>query len=284
MKKLDLLAITTIILMLIISIAGILSMDFSHKWEFINQYGHVVEMYGYGIYSNDTYFKAPINIGTDFTVLFVVIPMFVVSYIQYYKKRCALTEIKMVSVYGVITYYAASLCFGVTYNVLFLAYVTLFSIALFKTFWHVKDVKIEKGVGLGKGLTVFLYISGISLFVAWFPDIIPTLFSGGRTLSLIGVYTTEITYVLDMGIISPLIFICLYFLKKQNPMGTVMLDGVLSLCMVVGIMIISQSICQELSNVDIPLIALITKALIFVVLGGFAIYFRRKMHKELIGY
>ena len=78
MKKIktDSLAIITILLMCVTSLAGILSMDFTHKYEFINQYGHAVEMYGYGIYAHDTYFSAPISIGTDYCVLFVIVPMF----------------------------------------------------------------------------------------------------------------------------------------------------------------------------------------------------------------
>ncbi len=279
-KKVDVLVIVTVMLMLITSITGILSMNFNHKWEFENQYGHVVELYGYGIYSYDTYFKAPLNIGMDFTILLVVVPLLIFYYLQYYRKRCALTEMKMASVYGVITYYAASVCFGVTYNNLFLGYVVLFSIALFKTFWHIKDVRLQEGVSIGKGLTVFLCISGVSLFVAWFPDIVPTLFTGG-TLPLIGTYTTEITYVLDMGIISPLIFTCLYYMKKKAPIGTIILDIILCLCSVVGIMIIFQSICQKLSNAEMPLVVIITKALIFIILGAFSMYFRKKAHQEL---
>lgn len=80
--KKDYLAIITILLMCITSLAGIFSMDFTHKYEFINQYGHTVEMYGYGIYAHDTYFSAPISIGTDYNVLFVMAPMFLYIFWQ----------------------------------------------------------------------------------------------------------------------------------------------------------------------------------------------------------
>ena len=55
-------------------------------------------------------------------------------------------------------------------------------------------------------MKVFLVLSGFSLFVAWLPDSIQTLINDSP-LALIEVYTTEPTYVLDMGIISPLMFI-----------------------------------------------------------------------------
>ena len=45
-------------------------------------------------------------------------------------------------------------------------------------------------------------LTGIALIVAWLPDIVNSLFAG-RSLELIEVYTTSVTYVLDMGVIAP---------------------------------------------------------------------------------
>jgi hypothetical protein len=56
------------------------------------------------------------------------------------------------------------------------------------------------------GIKIFLFFCGLSLFVAWLPDIIASLINK-KSLGLIEIYTTQITYVLDMAIISPLIFI-----------------------------------------------------------------------------
>ncbi|PWJ96489.1 hypothetical protein C7380_10161 [Oceanotoga teriensis] len=78
--------------------------------------------------------------------------------------------------------------------------------------------KMQKWILPSNGLSIFLILSGVSLFVAWLPDIISSLING-KSLSLIEVYTTEITYVLDIGIISPLIFICLFYLKKNEGIG-----------------------------------------------------------------
>lgn len=57
--------------------------------------------------------------------------------------------------------------------------------------------KMQKWILPSNGLSIFLILSGISLFVAWLPDIISSLING-KSLSLIEVYTTEITYVLDI--------------------------------------------------------------------------------------
>lgn len=279
-KKKDFLAIITIVLAIVTSVAGLLSVNFTKAYDFVNQYGHTVEMYGYGIYANDTYFQASISIGTDICALFVGVPMFIFAYLNFSKRGDVISRLKLISIYAAVFYYAVSLAFGLTYNRLFLVYVALFSCSLFGMFRHICNIKWEKVVAVSKGLRIFLILSGVALIVAWLPDVIPSTINGG-TLSLIGVYTTNITYVLDMGIISPMCFVTLYLLKKGNPIGTLLLGIILKLCIIVGIMMFPQTICQIASGCNIPVPALVTKSLSFVVLGGFAYYFNRKMYKEM---
>lgn len=279
-RKKDILAVLTMICMCVTSICGILSMKFDYAHDFLNQYGHTVKIFGYGIYANDSNFKAPISIGTDFCILFVLIPMFLYTYLQYQKKADMISEIKLISVYAVAFYYAASIAFGVTYNRIFLIYVLLFTCSLFGMFSHIRSVNVGQKITVTKGLQAFLVISGIALIVAWLPDIISAMLKGG-TLLLIGVYTTEITYVLDMGVISPMCFVCLYLMKKNDSLGVVLLAVLLKACIIVGIMVVPQTICQMLSGVELPLPALLTKVLSFVALGGFALYFNHRMYQEL---
>lgn len=279
-KKKDFLAIVTMLCMCITTICGILSMNFEYAHDFVNQYGHTVKIFGYGIYANDSYFKAPISIGTDFCILFVLVPLFFYTYVQYRKKADTISEMKLISVYAVAFYYAASIAFGVTYNQIFLIYVLLFTCSLFGMFSHIRSVNVGQKITATKGLQAFLIISGIALIVAWLPDIISAMLKGG-TLPLIGVYTTEITYVLDMGVISPMCFVCLYLMKKNDSLGVVLLAVLLKACIIVGIMVVPQTICQMLSGVELPLPALLTKVLSFVALGGFALYFNHRMYQEL---
>lgn len=279
--KNDYLAVTAIILMCITSIVGIASLNFSHSYDIVNQYGHTVSIYGYGVYANDTYFKAPIYIGTDFSVLFVMVPMFIYILMKYRKTNDKISELKLISIYAAALYYAASISFGIAYNYLFLVYVGLFSVTLFGMFKHISHIQIQGTIKMTNGLRIFLILSGLALLLAWMPDIIPTLFDGS-TLSLIGIYTTEITYVLDMGIISPLCFICLYLIHKGNSIGTIILAFLLRICMIVGIMMLTQTICQISTGVEIPIPALLTKSASFLLLGGFAAYFQNKMYKELV--
>ena len=121
-------------------------------------------------------------------------------------------------------------------------------------------------------MKIFLKTAGIALFVAWLPDIITSIIRG-TSLELIEVYTTEITYVLDMGIISPLIFITCCLAKHEYFIGYVLLRMILRVCIAVGIMLPVQTIFQLAAGSSIPIPALVTKVFIFVLLAIFAVFF-----------
>jgi hypothetical protein len=56
---------------------------------------------------------------------------------------------------------------------------------------------------------------------------------------------------------------------------------ILKTCIIVGIMMIPQTILQVASGAEIEMPVLVTKSLSFVALGGFALFFNIKMYKEL---
>ncbi len=275
-----------IVLLLIITITGVLSFDTTKSFFITNQYGHQVELFGSGIYARDSYFRAPIFMGTDFTMLFLVIPLFLIGILYDYKKDKIKSKVFISSLIAVVLYYSASISFGVIYNAFHLLYIALFGLSLFTLVYLIRDIEyslttnnISKPINI-KGINIFLILSGISLFIAWLPDIIPTLITN-ETLSLIEVYTTEITYVIDMGIISPLMFICLFLLKKGKSLGTILLDNLLTLCIIMGVILPIQTIFQILAGIFIPLPVLIIKVGIFVLLASFALYFKIKLTKQL---
>lgn len=280
-KQRDYFAIIVIILAFITSFAGVCSIDFTKSYEAFNQYGDKILMYGFGIYKHDSYFKAPILIGSDFATLLFALPIFIYSYVSFRKTSDSLSRLQLISIYAWILYGAASICFGVTYNQLFLLYLLLFFASLFGMFAHLKNLHWDRAVNPTLSLRIFLIFSGFSTLIAWLPDILPSLMTDNH-LELIEVYTTEITYVLDMGIISPLCFTCLYLLENKDNLGTVILMILLKICILVGFLMIPQGIMQYLSGVDIPVVALITKSVIFMILGVFAYYFNEKVKREIV--
>ena len=280
--KSDYLICIIIITLAIITIAGIFSFNTNNSSLFTNQYGHQIKMFGSGIYANDSYFRAPIFIGSDWTMLILVLPLLVYGFVRNVKKRTIKSQLFLASVLAVVLYYATSISFGVTYNTFHLLYILLFSTSFFSLINTVRNISItqlresQRWDLPTRGIKIFLVLSGLALFVAWLPDIIPTIIAG-TTLPLIEVYTTEITYVMDMGIISPMIFICLYLLKKKDGLGDILLAIVLTLCGVMGVMLPVQTVFQIMAGIDSPLPVLVTKVGIFVVLAVFATYFNRKL-------
>lgn len=288
LKGTDLLGILTVLLLTVITITGLLSFDTTRSYFITNQFGSEVRLFGSGIYARDSFFRAPIFIGSDFTMLFLVAPAMALALFHEINKRTIKTRLFLTALSSVVFYYAMSIAFGVSYNQYQLFYIALFSCSLFlmvslmigidtsalhyNTSWNLPS----------KGVRTFLIFSGISLFIAWLPDIIPTLISG-TSLPLIEVYTTEITYVLDMGIISPLMFICLKLLRKKRGLGIVIFSILLTLCVIVGVMLPIQTAFQMMAGIEIPIPVLVTKVGIFVLLSAFAAYFEIKLFKSIRG-
>lgn len=266
----------------IITSVGLLSFRLGYDFMTVNQYGDTIKMFGYGIYTHDSYFKAPIFIGSDATMLFIVLPLLLFATLRDVKHSTNQSKIVLLSLVGVVLYYATSIAFGITYNVLILVYIALFSVALFTLIIIIRTLNfnaIRTSAQPIKGLKVFLIITGIALFGIWLIDIVPTWFNG-ESLVLIETYTTEITYILDMGLISPMIFIALHLLKKQDGLGDVIIAMTLTLCMIMGLMLPIQTIFQLMAGIIIPVPVLIIKVGVFMVLALFAAYFNQKVLKQ----
>lgn len=289
MKKItvmDAVGLLTIVLLLVITITGLLSYDTGHAHMAANQYGEEVKIFGSGIYAHDSYFKAPILIGSDAVMLFLAVPMLILALMREIRKRSIKSRLYLSAITAVVLYYAASMAFGATYNSFQLLYIALFSCSFFSLIVLISRLQpavlqdATRWMLPSKGIRIFLIVSGISLIVAWLPDIIPTILARS-TLPLIEVYTTEITYVLDMGILSPLMFICLSLLNKRNGLGIVLLSIILTLCTVIGVMLPIQTAFQLMAGIEIPVPVLVTKVGIFVLLAAAAGYYNFKLMNSI---
>lgn len=285
-KGLYIVTFLIIVLGIVTSAIGLLYTTAGKAFDFVNQYGDTVKMYGDGLYARDSYFMAPIFRGTDFTILCFAIPILIVAFMLDVKEKKLKNRLFLMSVISLFTYYSASISLGVTYNMLHLVYIALFSASLFGLIIAIASIDKKQVVeNMGdalpyKAIYIFLALTGIALIVAWLPDIINSLVIG-RSLELIEVYTTEITYVLDMGVIAPTAFICLFQLKKRSAMGYVLLELILTVCSIIGIMLPIQTAFQVMAGISLPIAAIITKVAIFILLALFALYFNIKFFKNM---
>lgn len=277
-KVLHSLACIIIILGITVTALGVFYTTGGQAFKVTNQYGDIVKMYGDGIYVHDSYFRAPIFRGSDCTILFVAIPLLVAALLLDIKRASLKKRLYLTSVISVFTYYSTSLAFGVTYNSLHLLYIAFFSASFFALVVAMAGInyeEVENSITKDlpyRGIYIFLALAAAALFIAWLPDIIGALVAH-RSLAMIEVYTTEITYVLDMGIISPTTLICLYLLQNRKGMGYVLLFMLLTICMIIGIMLPLQTLFQLSAGIHLPLPSLLTKTVSFVVLAIVALYF-----------
>jgi len=285
MKKVfHILSIFVIVLAIVTSGLGIFYKTAGQSFDFVNQYGDTIKIYGNGIYKDDSYFMAQIFKGTDCMVLFLAIPLLVIALIMDIKNNTLKTKLFLTANIVFFLYYSLSCSIGIKYNVLHLIYTAFFSCSLFASvigYGLLKNYSIKPSVKMNTiGLKIFLVFCGLSLFVAWLPDIIISLVND-KSLAQIEIYTTQVTYVLDMAIVSPVIFICLYNLSKGNNVGYILLGIILNILVLVGVMVISQTIIPIMAGVKMPIGALITKVGIFVVLAIIGVFYEYKLFKRI---
>jgi hypothetical protein len=92
-KALHFLSVFIVVFALIASGFGLFYKTGGTSFDFINQYGDTIKIYGDGLYKNDSYFMAPIFKGTDFTVLVLAIPLLIVALILDIKNNTLKTKL-----------------------------------------------------------------------------------------------------------------------------------------------------------------------------------------------
>jgi hypothetical protein len=140
MKKTIIVLSTVIILCAITTTSvGLFFESDESSYYLENVYGDTIEISGEGLYATESVFKAPINKGTDAVILFIVIPLFILTLVFYNRDKLKVRLLHL----GLLTcllYYSASIAFGVSYNILFLVYILLFSASLFTFIIGIIDI------------------------------------------------------------------------------------------------------------------------------------------------
>lgn len=252
----------------------------------INQYGETVELFGKGIYAADSFFRAPIFRGTDLGILVLAVPLLIWSLLNDIKSTSLASRMMLISSLFVMVYYSANVAFGIHYNALHLLYIVFFSASLFSFIVAIMNVdaeeietKMEGPLHL-KGIFVFLVLTGAALSIAWLPGIFQSVLAA-RPLSHIEHYTTEVTNVIDLGVIAPAVFLVYYFIRNGKPLGYILLDVLLTLCIVIGFILPLQTVFQLRAGIELPLEMIITKVAAFCILAVLAVYFKLRLMKAV---
>jgi hypothetical protein len=262
-----------ILFALITTIAGLFWQGGPGPFTFTSLHGKDVQMYGFGIYQFDTHFRAPIARGTDAITLFVAIPLLIAAY-YLYQKGSLRGNFFLVGVLAFLLYNSASMALGVAYNQLFLVYILYFSTSFFSfilAFFSVNFENLAKHITPKyphRGVAIFLFFAGLSVFV-WLSEILTPLFQGVYPPGLDS-YTTEITYVIDLGIIPPVCYLSGFMVLRRIPQGYVLAALMIILNAFVGLVVISQTIFQYLANIVLTTGQYIGFVGIFAIMGAVA--------------
>ena len=283
-KALDYLIPLLILAGLIVTCAGLFSTGGPGPFTVTSIHGKEVQLYGQGIYQFDTYFRAPIARGTDAITLFIGIPLLLLAFLQY--RKGSLKGAFLLT--GILTYFlynSASMSLGVAYNSLLLVYIIYFSLSFFSfilAFFSIRFDELADHISPSfphRGAAYLLFFAGLSVFV-WLSEILGPLFQGTYPPGL-DTYTTEITFVIDLGIIPPACYIAGFLLLRRRPYAYALSFVMLCLLSMIGFVVISQSIFQAVAGIFLTTGQYIGFTGTFAILGIIAIRLIYLMQKNI---
>jgi hypothetical protein len=183
---------------------------------------------------------------------------------------------------GALTYMLyvyGSLALGtVAYNALFPAYIVIFSASLFALALACRSIDLA-AVPSGRwaalprrSLAAFMFASSAVLLAVWFGmGLLPAMLRGGPPDRL-DIYTTPVTYALDLGIIMPLVFLAGLLILRRAPLGYLIACPLLVLEASLAPMIAAQTMAQLSAGVTLTPAQIAGPVGGFVILAGCAIW------------
>jgi hypothetical protein len=256
--------------------AGLFWSDGDGPRSFTTLHGETVALYGRGLYRDDTVFKAGGFQGTDAVTLGIGIPLLVVCTLLY-RRGSLRGGLLLTGTLGYFLYVYASLALGAAYNRLFLVYIVLFSAGLFalvlaftsidlRTFpAHVSPTVPRRGPAL------FMVAGGLVTLVVWLGPLLGALLQG-EPPELLDSYTTSVTDVLDLGVITPAAILAGALILRRALVGYLMAFSLLVLEVMLAPMIAAQTVAQIAAGVTFTPAEIVGPMAGFVTLGLIAIW------------
>jgi hypothetical protein len=248
------------------------------KSEFHTIRGETVSIQGHGLYQYETVSVAAQAIAQDVVTLLVGIPLLAISMILF-QKGSLRGKLLLAGTLAYFLYTYASFVFGAAYNILFLVYVTLFSLSLYAfilTLMEVDMPALPKHFSSGlprRTIAVFLFIVGGFLLIAWLGRIVPTLIANQPPYGLES-YTTLIIQALDLGLVVPIAFLSGILLWKGSAWGYLLSSVVLIKGVTLVLAVSAMAVNMILAGVQVsigelmmfPTIAIISIGLTVILL------------------
>ena len=274
------------VLGLIASGAGLFLAGGEGPFSFTTLHGQVVEMFGRGLYQNDTVFSATLFKGADAVLLFVGLPLLAAAFMRY-RAGSLKGGFLLAGILMYFLYMGASLTFGAAFNRMFLVYTGLFSASLFALIVALNAIDARMLPGLvspglpHRGTAIFLFIAGLGTLMLWLSELIGPILEGGVSENL-GPYTTMFTHGLDSATITPACVLAGITLLKRKPLGYLLTPPLLILCILNGLNVLAGTASQAMGGVIFPLGVYIGMVGSWVVMGAFAFWLLVAFFRHLV--
>lgn len=222
-KSTNILAIIIIILSLIASSYGVFSGDGQGKYEFKSLHNEIIQIYGKGLYKNESVSMASQAISQDIVTLCLGIPLLIAA-LYLSRKGLLKGRLLLAGVLGYFLYTYASYSFYAMYNPMFLIYVCLMSASFFAFTLTMMSFDIENMSSYFNLKLPVKFIGGVLIFVAvavglmWLKRILNPLMNGSTPMGLEH-YTTLIIQALDLGFVLPAAILSGVLVIKRKAFG-----------------------------------------------------------------
>ena len=288
MKKISSIPIVLSILIatlaIIVAGLGVFWQGKGQKSEFLTLRGDTVTIQGHGLYQYETVSIAAQAIAQDIVTLLIGIPLLVISMIMF-KKGSLQGKLLLSGTLAYFLYTYASFAFGAAYNILFLVYVSLFSLSLFAFIFMLMEIDIPNlpkhfSSGLPRRtIAVFLFVVGSFLLLAWLGRIVPALLANQPPLGLES-YTTLIIQALDLGLVMPTAFLSGFLLWKKNSWGYLLSSIVLIKGVTLALAVSAMAVNMIRVGVQVSIGELIMFPSIAIISGGMTVVLLRNVSES----
>ena len=265
------------VLALASAISGLVWPGGGDQFSYTTLRGTAADIYGQGLYENDTLFIGAGNKGTDMVTILVGVPLLLIAGLLY-RRRSLRGGLLLLGALPWFLYVGSSYALGaVAYNDLFLVYVALLSASLFAFVLAFRSLEnrsafSEFAVRLPRrGPAVFMFASAVVTLGVWLIQPLASLI-GDDPPERLDTYTTLFTNALDIAIIVPTAFAAGVLILRPSAIGYLIALSLLVLEAMLAPMIVAQTISQVRAGVSFAPGEIVGPIVGFAILGVLAIW------------
>ena len=254
-KIINILVGVIILFTIVVSLVGIITSKGGHSYEYVSINNETVEIYGSGIYKNDSVSVVAQGLAQDFVSLIIGIPLLAYALLTF-NKGSIKGKLLLSGILGYFLYTYMSYSFLWNYNSLFLLYVAIMSLSSFALILTIMNINISNLKNQFNDKLPHVFIGSTQIFIGvviglmWLAKIVPSITNNVIPEGLEH-YTTLTIQAMDLGFIMPLAILSGILLIKRNNFGYLLSSIMIIKGSALLISITAMIIGQMIADVDV---------------------------------